>query len=101
MKKQSKPPHPADISKVAEDIIRMKIKRTDTLNICAKKFFDIMRKHGIKQGTPSCNDKGEEVGIICDNFEWTMCKQLFLNRLSDFMNWEMIMTNIIPQDLKK
>lgn len=50
------------------------------------KFFDIMKKHNIKQGTPSFNDKGKEVGITCDNFEWTICKQMFIKQMEGFLN---------------
>jgi hypothetical protein len=90
-----------NISKVAEDIIKIKFKRSDTLSSCLKKFYDVMRKHGIKQGTPTCNDEGEEVGRIVANFEWTMCYALFVKHITDFFTWEDIFSTKIPEDLLK
>lgn len=90
----------ADIREVAKDIIGLKFEKTDTLKICMNKFFDVMKKHGIKQGTPSFNDEGKEVGTTCDNFEWTICKQMFMERVQDFFEIEMLFGNI-PKELLK
>ncbi len=38
------------------------------------RFYNVMTKHGIKQGTWS----KDGVGRICNNFEWTMCKEYFM-----------------------
>ncbi len=38
-------------------------------------FFQIMRANKIYKGESSKNS----IGTICDNFEWTMCKTLFLD----------------------
>lgn len=75
----------ANMSEVANDIIGIKFKKSDTLSGCLKKFYEIMEKHGIKQGTPSFNDNGERVGRKSNNFEWSMSVELFLSQLSSFL----------------
>ena len=92
--------HSADIRAVAKDIIELKFKKTDTLSDCNKKFFAIMKKHGIKQGMPYFNDEGKEVGTTCDNYEWTICRELFFSRIEDFFVLENLLGNI-PKDLRK
>lgn len=89
-----------DISEVAEDVIKLKFEKTDTLNDCMDKFFAVMKKHGIKQGTPSYNNKGEEIGRTCDNFEWTICKEMFIRQGGSFIEFEMLFGNI-PKELLK
>lgn len=90
----------ADIRDVAKDIIEIKFSKTDTLNDCLNKFYDVMRKHGIKQGIPSFNDEGKEVGRICDRYEWTMCEQLFRTQVESFFLLEMLFGNV-PDELLK
>lgn len=88
------------ISEVAKDIIQFKFKRTMTLGQCQIEFYKIMRKHGIKQGTPSHNEKGEEVGRLCNNFEWSMCKEMFIKSVGGFFTFEDLLGNV-PKDLLK
>lgn len=92
--------HSADIREVSKDIIGLKFKKTDTLKDCMSKFFAVMKKHGIKQGTPSFNDEGKEVGRTCDNFEWTICKQMFIRQVESFFELDMLFGNI-PKELLK
>ena len=92
--------HSANIREVAKEIIGLKFKKTYTLKVCMSKFFDIMKKHNIKQGTPSFNEDGKEVGRTCDNFEWTICKQLFIKQMEGFFELEMLFGNI-PKELLK
>jgi hypothetical protein len=83
-----------DIKEISKEIIQIKFEGSDTLDDCMNKFYDVMRKHGIKQNTPSENG----VGVIGSNFEWTMCKVLFIDMvvqhftLKDFFNG-------VPKDL--
>lgn len=98
-KKQAPEKHPADIRAVAKDILDLKFKRGDTLSSCLKQFYAIMRKHGIKQGTPTLNEKGEEYGRTCDNYEWTMCRILFESQLESFFMCENLFGKNIPKDL--
>jgi hypothetical protein len=87
-----------EISKISKEIISIKFKKSYTLSKCLNMFYDVMRKYNIKQGTPTCNDKGEEVGRIVANFEWTICFTLFKSRLIDFIVWQDLIGNI-PKDL--
>lgn len=70
----------AKISKVAEDIIKIKFTDDMTLAQIEKVFDDLMVKHNINQYTPT---KGG--GKIGNNFEWTMCHSLFLNCLENHL----------------
>jgi hypothetical protein len=77
----------ANMSEVAKDIIGLKFKKSDTLGGCLKKFYAIMEKHGIKQGTANYNEDGQRVGRTCTNFEWTMSKDLFQTQVTLFLNF--------------
>lgn len=90
-----------DIREVSKDIISLKFKKTDTLKSCMNKFFEVMKKHGIKEGTPSFNEDGKEVGRNVANFEWTMCKTLFMQRLDDFFTIEFLLGDSTPKELLK
>jgi|WetSurMetagenome_2_1015567.scaffolds.fasta_scaffold400804_1 hypothetical protein len=68
------------MSNVAKEIIKIKFKKTDTLDQCLKYFYKIMRKYGIKYGVKN------GAGVMCANFEWTMCKTLFLQRIVDYFD---------------
>ena len=70
-------PKPNEVLRaVAEDIIKTKFISDDQKKEIANKFYKIMRKHGIKHGT-----KVKDGGITCANFEWTLCQQLFQDRV--------------------
>lgn len=87
-----------DIRKLAEDIIKIKFKKTDTLKDCLDEFYEIMRKYGIKEGMPSYNEEGKKVGRLVNNYEWTICKEMFINRVIEFFNWETLFSDA-PKDL--
>lgn len=55
-------------------------------------FYSTMRKHGICWGTKS------ETGTQGANFEWTISKDAFINRLMNAIEWEMIVYEL-PDDL--
>lgn len=64
------------LRELAQDIINFNSKRKDlTLAAAMKKFYGIMKKHGITQGEWDENGSGR---LIC-NPEWTMCLTLFMN----------------------
>lgn len=64
-----------DMSKVAKEIINMPVDKTDTIEGLFNKFFKIMKKYGIKQGTKT------EFGFTKSRFEWTMCEKLFVENI--------------------
>ena len=43
---------------------------------------------------------GIEVGRTCDNFGWTLCKNMFIKRIEDFIIMSMLLNNV-PDDLLK
>ncbi len=77
----------------------IEFKETDTLKTCKEKFYDIMRKYDIKQGTPRFDEKGKQCGRIANNFEWTMCYNTFIARLGSHLTLESIFT--APKDLQQ
>lgn len=64
-----------DMSKVAEEIIKIPFDKKDTIEGLFNKFFKIMKKYGIKEGRKT------PVGITKSNFEWTMCEKLFVENI--------------------
>lgn len=87
-----------DMRKVSKEIIEMKFKNTDTLGQCRNKFYEIMRKNGIKKGTQTFNPDGTKGGITQNNFEWTMCEKLFEDRIISYFLWSGLLT-ATPKDL--
>lgn len=61
------------MNKVARDILKIKYDDKKSYETCRKEFYGIMKKYGIKRMTKSVDG----VGMIGDNFEWTMCSTLF------------------------
>ena len=100
LKKSNKPVDTSNdkMKEIAKEILQLRFKPNDTLKSCSKKFYDIMAKHGIKQGTQSYNDKGEESGILMNNFEWTMCHELFKTTIMNYFMWEGILK--VPKSLQ-
>lgn len=82
------------MNRVAEDIICLKIEDKETVQQILEKFYSIMREHGIKQGT-----KTKGGGVLMNNFEWTMCKELFLRIVYDKLNMRELLSDV-PKDLR-
>ena len=83
------------MAKVAKEIIHIKIDCGKSFNYVNNQFYDIMRKYNINRGT---RDK-KSGGIIQDNFEWTMCRQLFLSCVHDYYTTSSIFEGV-PKDLE-
>lgn len=90
-----------EISEVAKEIIEIEFNMDMTLSEGLSKFFDIMRKYQIKEGTPAFNDRGEKVGRNVANWEWTMCKALFFDILGGYIEMETMIGDVVPTDLKE
>jgi hypothetical protein len=84
---------------IAKEIISLKFNDTDTISDCKKKFYDIMLKYNINKTTPHYNDKGKIVSRTGDNYEWTICKYLFLEMLQSQLNMLMLFDDNIPQKI--
>jgi|TARA_Y100000310_G_C20663729_1_gene806261 hypothetical protein len=83
-----------DMPKIAEEIITLKFKSTTTFNQALKMFYKIMRRHGIKRGIRSRDDNG----TIMSNFEWTICKELFISQVQSYFIWQSVLGET-PKDL--
>ncbi len=83
------------LSKVFQEINDLKIKPSDSFNSIRRKFFDIMRGHGIKQGTKLPNG-----GVECNNPEWEVCEQLLERKIMDSYTWERCFCFKMPKDLE-
>jgi hypothetical protein len=89
------------LENVAKDIIGMKFNDTMTLRECNNKFYKIMRKYGIKEGTPRFNENGKLISTQRTNFQWTMCRNLYMDTIISYMNMnELFGNSILPKDLK-
>lgn len=84
---------------VAKELINMNFHKADTLDDCLDAFYDIMRKHGIKQGTPSKNEEGEVVGRTVSTPEWVACKTLFINSMNNFFVFADLLGEV-PEDIR-
>jgi hypothetical protein len=82
------------LSEVAKDIIFMRLNK-QTIEYLFTKFYGIMRKHGIKQGT--LDEKGR---LQIANFEWTMAWRFFLTTIETQLNEKMILEVETPDDLE-
>lgn len=82
-----------ELSAIAKALINIEIPETLNSEIRAI-FHEFCRAHNIKKGT---RVKGN--GIEMDNFEWTLCKTLFLARLQDAIDWAWISIDSVPDDL--
>lgn len=67
-----KPKKIKNLASVYKDIIAIKIGHKDSFKTSLNKFYGVMRKHGIKQGT-WC-DNGSR---LISNPEWNMCYDTF------------------------
>jgi hypothetical protein len=81
------------MSEVAKEIIRIDFK--DSLKKNKNKFFDIMRKYGIKHGT-----KLKDGSVQVAAFEWTMAWSLFVSTMMREVDYRMFFDGAIPEDLK-
>lgn len=60
-----------NLDEIYQEIMNIKIDANDSFKSMMDKFYSVMRKWGICQGTWSEN------GRVCNNAEWNMCFQVF------------------------
>lgn len=88
-----KPDFSRNLQKIYEDILAIKISEKDNFKSCMNKFYDVMRKWGIKQG-----EWTENGSRLINNAEWNMCFQIFKNhKILQFDIWLSLSTP--PKDL--
>lgn len=84
-----------DLNKIYKDLLNIKITKKDSFETSMKKFYAVMRKWGICQGTYDKNGNG----ILVNNPEWNMCFNVFwTNHISTFNIWLALSTP--PKDLR-
>lgn len=79
---------------VATDLLAIKFKATDSYNTNIKKFYTVMRKHGIKEGHWS----QDGVARIVSSPEWSMCYEFFKS-LMEGHNIFLRLMQVPPADL--
>jgi hypothetical protein len=83
----------ADLNAVYKDIMAIEIQPTDTFISMMDRFYAVMRKWGICQGTWSTN------GRLCNTAEWNMCYSVFkLHKIMALDIW--LVLNEPPEDLR-
>lgn len=83
-----------NLDAIYNDIIDIKIDSKDSFETMMDKFYDVMRKWGICQGTIT-----ESGSRLVNNAEWNMCFQVFKqHKLLAFDLWLILSTP--PEDLQ-
>lgn len=84
------------LSKVFLDIQELPIKNSDSFNTIRRKFYDVMRKHGIKQGT-----REKKGAITISNPEWKAAEWLLEERIRNFVSLGLCLSCFkTPRDLE-
>lgn len=78
---------------VAHDLVNMPVNQKDTLVALRKRFYRIMRKHNVKQGTRLPDGR-----IRCNNPEWQAAEDIYAQRVHSELNL-MSLLNAVPNDL--
>ena len=84
------------LREIAEDLIKTKFITDKEMAKILNRFYEIMRKHGICEGTLTQNKKGR----IINNYEWTMCRDLFIRRIQSDLDMADLLGDVTPSDLK-
>jgi hypothetical protein len=84
-----KPAFNSKLGKLYDELYKIKIKSEDTIQSIYDRFFEFMKKYGIKQGT--LNERG--------NVEWLMCWHILSGRIESDLNILMLMMKI-PKELE-
>jgi len=87
-------PNISFMRQVSKDLIDIKITSRASFRSMKNEFWKIMRKHGIKRGT-----KSKDGSVLGNNFEWTICENLFLLRVQNLFMFDSALGNI-SKDLK-
>lgn len=91
----SKPDLSKNLDAIYRDIIGIEVKITDSFETLLNKFYEVMRKWGIKQGTWSEEGNGNRTMI---NAEWNMCWQVFrAHKILEYDIW--LILHEPPDDL--
>ena len=90
---ETRSPFAENLNKIYNDLLSIKITENDSFKSSMDKFYEVMRKWGICQGTWSKN------GRLVANAEWNMCYQTFKNhKILALDTW--LILNDPPEDLQ-
>jgi len=94
-KKTQEEKHVEFLKLLSSDIQQITMHENDTMRDVYRKFFDIMRKHGVKQEVR----KIENTDVIVPSSDWDMAVTYFGEQIKDQFFAQFNQTNI-PEDLK-
>jgi hypothetical protein len=80
------------------DVHALKFDRGQTVDGIMNSFYDVMRKHGIKQSTPNFDKDGKIVSRTMSTPEWVICHNVFLKKFEFFLVMEDLMK--VPEDVQ-
>lgn len=81
---------------ISEEIIKTDLLTERQCASIMNKFYTIMRKYGIAEGTALEDGIGRS---LC-NYEWTMCKNLFIDVIKTQLESYTLFRDRTPEDLK-
>lgn len=88
-----------NVLEAVERIYKLKIENDTTISELISMFYDICREFNIKKGIPSYTEDGARVGSICNTTEWSILKDVFKSKISDYFDfWDLF--EPIPEDLE-
>jgi hypothetical protein len=80
------------MGKIFKDIIDIEITLDDSFQCMLNKFYDVMRKYSICQGTWT-----ETGGRAIANPEWTICFKAFLMHKQSVIDFRMLLAELPPE----
>jgi hypothetical protein len=75
----------SQIEQVAKDLSDFKLP-DEYIEHIKSEFYRIMKENEVYQGTRSADG----VGVLCNNFEWTMCQTMFVDVIKRQIEWSMV-----------
>ncbi|MFA5366680.1 MAG: hypothetical protein WC333_02250 [Dehalococcoidia bacterium] len=81
-----------------KDVHALKFDRNQTINDILNSFYDVMRKHGIKQSTPNYDKDGKIVSRLMCTPEWVICHNTFMKKFEFFLVIEDLKE--VPKDVQ-
>lgn len=80
---------------VTHELINLSVTPKDSLYSLRERFYQIMRKHGVKQGTKN----SDGTGILRNNPDWQGAEDIFAATLSRELTMMALLSDV-PKDLR-
>jgi hypothetical protein len=81
-----------------KDVHALKFDRNQTIDSVLNSFYDVMRRHGIKQSTPHYDKDGKLVSRTMSTPEWVICHNAFMKKFDFFLVIEDLKS--VPEDVQ-